>query len=230
MKLSKRTTKRIKSPSARTENQKTYVKAILDNDIVICEGPAGTGKTHLAIGLAIFAFKRELVDRIVIVRPVVEAGEQIGFLPGDIDSKMDPFVRPIFDELAEYTTPMEVEEMRKNKQLEIVPIAFMRGRTFKNAFIVCDECQNLGFEQMKMMLTRFGTDSKMILTGDTKQSDLLMRDRGAFRYACEVFGSQEGIQVVKLDHSDVQRHNLVGKMTKLWEKHLDNFKNQGTIR
>jgi phosphate starvation-inducible PhoH-like protein len=220
---------KIISPSAKTRNQKRYIKAIENYDIVICEGPAGTGKTHLAIGMAINMYQRRMVDKIIIARPVVEAGENMGFLPGDIDSKMDPYVRPAFDELENFLDHRDIELMRKDHHLEIVPIAYMRGRTFKDSFIVCDECQNLTSEQMKMLLTRVGTGSRIVLTGDIEQSDLKHQFRGAFEFTYYLLSKDEECAAVKLTEEDIQRHSIVTKIVKNWKKEFDNFKNHAKL-
>lgn len=224
--------RKVISPSAKTRNQKQYIKAIEKYDIVICEGPAGTGKTHLAIGMAINFYQKGLVDKIVIARPTVEAGEQLGFLPGDIDNKMDPYVRPAFDELENFLERREIEQLRQDHKLEIVPIAYMRGRTFKNSFIVCDECQNLTKKQMKMLLTRVGTDSRMVLTGDVEQSDLHYNHRGAFEFTYYLLDKDEDCGAITLTEADIQRHSIVTKIVKNWEKEekeFDNLRKQATL-
>lgn len=214
---------------AKTQNQKSYIKAIVNNDIVICQGPAGTGKTHIAIGMGVWSLHRKDVKRIIIARPVVEAGESLGFLPGELEKKMDPFVRPCFDELRWYASNSEITAWQNDRSLEIVPIGFMRGRTFKDSFIICDECQNLNYDQMEMLLTRFGMQSKMVLTGDIGQSDLTRDKQGAFSYACALFSDDDEIAVQTLDYTDNQRHPLVGKIAKKWKIHLDKFKATGKI-
>lgn len=221
--------RKVISPSAKTVNQKRYIKTIEQYDIVICEGPAGTGKTHLAIGMAISFFQRGMVDKIIIARPTVEAGEELGFLPGDIDSKMDPYVRPAFDELENFLSLSDITQLRLDHKLEIVPIAYMRGRTFKNAFIVCDECQNLTKRQMKMLLTRVGEGSRMVLTGDVEQSDLHKKEQGAFEFVYYLLNKDENCGAVTLTDADIQRHSIVTKIVKNWDKEFDNFKNASTL-
>ena len=229
--LSRKTEKQPKhrSPSAKTPGQRHYIKEILAKDIVICQGPAGTGKTHLAVGMAVSSLRKGEVQRIIIARPVVEAGEQIGFLPGELEKKMNPFVRPCLDELSEYASNSEIVGWQNEGILEIAPIGFMRGRTFKDSFIVCDECQNLDFNQMEMLLTRFGMQSKMVLTGDASQSDLLKNSQGAFAYACALFENDDEISVVHLDNKDNQRNPLVGKIIDKWKSNLYKFRETGKI-
>ena len=214
-------TSKIISPSAIGKNQKKYVVTIQKKDVVFCRGPAGTGKTHLAMGMAAYYYRKDHVNKIVVTRPAVEAGESIGYTPGDIHAKMDPFLRPVFDELQGFMTESEVTAMINEDHLQVVPIAYMRGRTFKNAFIVADECQNLSKDQLKMLYTRMGKDSKLVLTGDTTQSDLDRRDQGAFAWACDLFEDMDEVGVVTLQHSDIQRHETVSKMLKIWENAVD---------
>lgn len=215
--------------TARTPNQKEYIKSIENYDLVCCKGPAGCGKTHIAVGIAVQHLIKEKVKRIVIARPVVEAGEQIGFLPGDIDSKMDPFVRPALDELNSFLSYEEIATLRNAGKIEIVPIGFMRGVTFKNSFILADEVQNLSFDQMKMLLTRLGEGSKMVLAGDTDQSDLPMDKRGAFRFTYQLFQQEEDIGSITLERQDIQRHDLVRKIVLHWENSVDKFRRDGTL-
>ena len=213
------TRRRPKSPPAKSPNQKTYIQAIQNNDMVLCQGPAGTGKTHLAIGMAIYMYHTcETIDKIIIARPAVEAGESLGYLPGDLDSKLDPFIRPIFDELACYASKFDVADMRDSGIIEICPLAYMRGRTFKNAFIICDEAQNADKKQMKMLLTRLGEGSKLVVTGDIDQTDLCMHKPGAFESAFNLFDGDPGIACVTLKKCDIKRHKLVSHIVEKWEK------------
>jgi len=217
---------RRKPVVARTENQKTYIKAILKSDVIICEGPAGTGKTNVAIGMAMHLLDKKVVEKIVIARPVVEAGEDLGYLPGDHNDKLDPYVRPIFDELQQYASLSEIATLKNSLTLEIVPIGFMRGRTFKNSFILVDECQNAQYDQIRMILTRLGENSKMVMTGDITQSDLDKRDRGGFRYVFDLFSKYEeylddSVSCVRLYKQDIVRHHLVSKMLDIWGKQVD---------
>lgn len=221
-----------RQPSARTPNQKEYIKAIINKDIVVCEGAAGTGKTNIAIGMAITALRKGLVEKIVITRPLIESGEQMGFLPGDVNDKMDPYVRPVLNELESYASHSEIATLRNSGVLKIVPIAFMRGLTFNNAFIIVDEAQNITFDQMKMVLTRFGQDSKMVLTGDIEQSDLRRHHRGAFNFICDLFEKMEleETQVIHMEPCDNQRHRLVEKISQEWEKNVEIFQNNGKLQ
>lgn len=222
---------KFKSVSARTDNQRHYIKTINDRDIVICEGPAGSGKTHIAIGMALQHLSKGKVEKILIARPAVESGEDIGYLPGDADAKLNPYVRPILDELQYYASFNEIKEMQNSKILEIVPIGYMRGRTFKDAFVVVDECQNCTTDQMKMVLTRLGESSKMVLTGDVTQSDLEKRHQGGFQFAYDLcyYTLPHDVGCVRLEKADIVRHELVGKIVELWGKHVDIYKSQGKI-
>lgn len=210
-----------KTVSARTSNQRKYIKAIINNEVIICNGPAGTGKTHVAIGMAFNHLHKGIIERIVIARPVVEAGESLGFLPGDIDDKMSPYIYPIMDELKEYASYTEIAEMKNSGALEICPLAYMRGRTFKDSFIICDECQNATKNQVKMLFTRLGIGSKMVMTGDIDQSDLNKQSQGGFQMACERFDSprmtDNGIVVVSLEAEDIVRNEKIGIMLDAWE-------------
>lgn len=213
-----------------TDGQRHYLKTILDKEITICEGLAGTGKTHIAIGTAIWQFNQRKYKRIVIARPAVEADEEIGFLPGDIDAKLDPFMRPILDELINFVSYSELEQLKNSKALEICPVGMMRGRTFKDTFVVCDECQNVTFKQMKMLLTRLGTGSRMVLTGDITQSDLETRHQGGFQYAYDLFERDPDVGTIQLGQDDVVRNKIVGKIIEKWDKHIDKYKETGNIK
>lgn len=201
-----------KSVVAKNAEQKEYIKAILNHEIIICDGVAGVGKTHIAIGMAIHALDRGQIDRIVITRPAVEAGEKLGFLPGDLNSKLDPYVRPIFDELEYYCNKREIYQLRREGKIEICPLALMRGRTFANSYIIGDELQNATFKQIRMLLFRIGMNSKMILTGDTTQTDLPIRDTGGFLRVSEALEEIEGISVIRLSESAIVRNPIIGKI------------------
>lgn len=207
----------------KTFGQKNYVEAIDQNMIVFGCGPAGTGKTYLAMAKAITAFKRGEVERIILTRPAIEAGEKLGFLPGDLQSKIDPYLRPLYDALYEI---MGAETFQKNMEkglIEVAPLAYMRGRTLDNAFIVLDEAQNTTESQMKMFLTRIGFGSKAIITGDQSQKDLAVGTRSGLDVALRVVRNIEGIAICNLTSKDVVRHPLVQKIVEAYEKY-DNSK------
>lgn len=203
-----------------TDNQVEYIKSILKNDITICKGPAGTGKTHIAIGMAMRALDKGDVGRIIITRPAIEAGEKLGYLPGDLEAKLDPYVRPIFDELLYYSSVEEIAVLQdSNPQiLEISPFAYMRGRTFKDAFIICDECQNATHKQMLMFFTRMGMGSKMVITGDINQSDLRNEDQGALKDSFDLYKDDRDIGCIELYNEDIVRHPLITRVIEKWTK------------
>ncbi|MBN2852578.1 MAG: PhoH family protein, partial [Clostridia bacterium] len=204
---------------SKTYGQKKYVNAIKGNDIVFSIGPAGTGKTFLAIAMAVTAFRKDEFYRIILTRPAVEAGEKLGFLPGDLQSKIDPYLRPLYDALFEI---MGSESFQRNKEkglIEIVPLAYMRGRTLDNSFIILDEAQNTTPQQMKMFLTRMGFGSKVIITGDVTQIDLPDDRKSGLVEAERILKNIEGISFVKLTEKDVVRHELVQKIIKAYDKH-----------
>ncbi len=201
----------------KTLGQKEYVDAIDDNMIVFGMGPAGTGKTYLAMAKAITAFKNNEVERIILTRPAIEAGEKLGFLPGDLQSKVDPYLRPLYDALYQI---MGAESFLKNMEkglIEVAPLAYMRGRTLDNAYIILDEAQNTTPAQMKMFLTRIGFGSKVIVTGDESQKDLPVGARSGLDVACRVLRNVEGIAFCHLTSKDVVRHPLVQKIVKAYE-------------
>ena len=220
---------RHSQPSGRTPNQKAYIKAIQDSDIVICSGAAATGKTHIAVGMAAHALRTGAVDKIIVTRPVVSAGEELGFLPGDLEDKLDPYLRPIFDELENFASKSEIALWKNSECFEIAPIAYLRGRTFINAFVISDECQNMTVKQIKLLTTRFGAGSKMVLTGDVKQCDLHDQGHNGFTYACNKLGAIEGIAVIRLEAKDNQRHPLVEKMLNIYDEEVDNGDIPSTI-
>jgi phosphate starvation-inducible PhoH-like protein len=201
----------------RTANQQKLVESVYNNDIVFAIGPAGTGKTYVAVALAVRALKNKEVKKIIITRPAVEAGENLGFLPGDLKEKIDPYLRPIYDALEDMIPPEKLRFYQENHIIEIAPLAYMRGRTLHNAFILLDESQNTTPMQLKMFLTRMGPDSKMIITGDKSQIDLPPKQKSGLIDAIETLAKIEGISFVYLDAIDVMRHPLVKKIIKAYE-------------
>ena len=197
---------------ARTLNQKKLVQAVNTNDMVFAVGPAGTGKTYTAVALAVRALKAKEVKRIVLTRPAVEAGENLGFLPGDLKEKLDPYLMPLYDALRDMIPPEKLADMIEFGIIEIAPLAFMRGRTLDKAFVILDEAQNTTSMQMKMFLTRMGMTAKFVITGDMSQVDLPHRQRSGLSYALDVLKDVEGIGVVRLAQSDIIRHSLVKRI------------------
>jgi phosphate starvation-inducible protein PhoH and related proteins len=205
----------IKPKSA---NQRTLVDAAYKNDLVFALGPAGTGKTYIAVALAVRALKNREVKRIIITRPAVEAGENLGFLPGDLQEKLDPYLRPIYDALSDMVPAEKLKFYQETRVIEIAPLAYMRGRTLHDAFVLLDEAQNTTSEQIKMFLTRMGPNSKVIITGDQTQVDLPTRQKSGLSVALEVLREVKGIGVVKLSGKDVIRHRLVKSIIEAYDK------------
>src|SRR3989338_316597 len=203
----------------RSTGQKLYIDAIRKNDIVFCIGPAGTGKTYLAVAMAVTALLRKEYKRIVLARPAVEAGEKLGFLPGDMQAKVNPYLRPIYDALYDMLEVERVEELIQSDVIEIAPIAFMRGRTLHKAFVILDEAQNCNYHQMKMCLTRLGTDSKMVITGDVTQIDLPQTVRSGLPEAQRILHHEPGLIFHELKSSDVVRHPLVQRIVEAYQRH-----------
>ena len=201
----------------KTLGQREYVSAVRDGELTICVGPAGTGKTYLAMALAVVALKNKEVDRIVLTRPAVEAGERLGFLPGDMTQKVDPYLRPLYDALYEIMGVESYQRLMERGTLEVAPLAFMRGRTLGDAFIILDEAQNTTPEQMKMFLTRLGASSRCIVTGDISQIDLPKGRKSGLTEAMEVLKDVAGIHIVELTARDVVRHELVQKIVRAYE-------------
>jgi phosphate starvation-inducible PhoH-like protein len=201
----------------KTENQKKLVKSARENDLVFAVGPAGTGKTYMAVAMAVRALKNKEVRRIIITRPAVEAGESLGFLPGDLKEKIDPYLRPIYDALDDMIPADKQKYYYENRVIEVAPLAYMRGRTLHNAFILLDEAQNTTSMQMKMFLTRMGNNSKMIITGDRSQIDLPGQQKSGLVDAVERLSNISGIGIVELTAKDVMRHKLVAKIINAYE-------------
>lgn len=202
----------------KTLGQKKYVDAIKKNSIVFGVGPAGTGKTYLAVALAVYALKNKEIDKIILTRPAVEAGEKLGFLPGDLNEKVDPYLRPLFDALQEMMGQEAYQRHIERGSIEIAPLAYMRGRTLSNSFIILDEAQNTTREQMKMFLTRMGENSRIVVTGDITQIDLPHNVTSGMADAIDVLKDVEGIEIVRLTAKDVVRHELVTKIIQAYEK------------
>ncbi len=202
----------------RTLGQQIYVDAVRENTLVFGVGPAGTGKTYLAMAMAVFALKAHEVERIVLTRPAVEAGEKLGFLPGALEDKVDPYLRPLYDALYDLLGSEAVEKYRERGNIEVAPLAYMRGRTLSRSFIILDEAQNSTYEQMKMALTRLGEGSKMVVTGDETQVDLGKGQRSGLRVASRILDGVNGIGVVRLTEKDVVRHPLVAKIIQAYQR------------
>ena len=211
-------TARGKIIRAKSFGQKQYVDAIKKNSIVFGVGPAGTGKTYLAVALAVAAMKNHEVDRIILTRPAVEAGEKLGFLPGDLAEKVDPYLRPLYDALQEMMGEDNYLRHIESGKIEIAPLAYMRGRTLSNSFIILDEAQNTTKEQMKMFLTRMGENSRIVVTGDVTQIDLPSSVESGMKNALEVLKDVDGIKIVRLTSKDVVRHELVTRIINAYEK------------
>ncbi len=211
-------TKKGKPIQPKTLGQKEYVELIEKNDITFGIGPAGTGKTYLAVAMAVKAFKRDEVSRIILTRPAVEAGESLGFLPGDLKDKVDPYLRPLYDALFDMLGADRFNKYLERGTIEVAPLAFMRGRTLDNAFIILDEAQNTTPEQMKMFLTRLGFGSKAVVTGDVTQTDLPNTKRSGLVQATKILKNIQGIGSIQLTDKDVVRHELVQRIIRAYEK------------
>ena len=206
----------------KTLGQYDYVKAIREHELTFAVGPAGTGKTYLAMALAVAALRNKEVERIVLTRPAVEAGEKLGFLPGDLSQKVDPYLRPLFDALYEMMGAESYQRLQERGALEVAPLAYMRGRTLSDSFIILDEAQNTTPEQMKMFLTRFGAGSRVVVTGDATQTDLPYGKQSGLLQALEVLKEIREIAIVRLSQSDVVRHDLVQTVVKAYEAYERN--------
>ncbi len=202
---------------ARTPNQKKMVEAVKKQDMVFAIGPAGSGKTYTAVTLAVRALKNKEVRKIILTRPAVEAGENLGFLPGDLKEKLDPYMQPLYDALYDMIPPDKLEQFILNKVIQIAPLAFMRGRTLDNAFVILDEAQNATESQMKMFLTRMGASAKFVITGDVSQIDLPRQQPSGLVQASKILENTEGIGFVYLDNKDVIRHNIVKRVLEKYD-------------
>lgn len=202
----------------RTPNQKKFVESVDKHDVVFAIGPAGTGKTYIAVALAVRALKNKEIKRIIITRPAVEAGENLGFLPGDLQEKIDPYLKPVYDALDDMIPSEKLKFYRENRVIEIAPLAYMRGRTLSNAFILLDEAQNTTPMQIKMFLTRLGQNSKLIINGDRTQVDLKPNQKSGLDEASQVLKGVKGIGFVELDENDVVRHPVVKEIIKAYER------------
>lgn len=216
-----------KSIGPRTNGQKEYVESLRRADLVFAIGPAGTGKTYLAVAAAVAALKAKQVSRIILTRPAVEAGENLGFLPGDLEAKVDPYLRPLYDALFEMIETERAQKLFEKRAIEIAPLAYMRGRTLNDSFVILDEAQNTTPAQMKMFLTRLGFGSKMVVTGDETQTDLPAGQESGLRVAARVLPGVKGIEMVRLGVADVVRHNLVQRIIEAYERH-DNSSGERT--
>lgn len=203
----------------RTLGQSKYISAINRNGLTFCIGPAGTGKTYLAVARAVMAYKNKDIEKIILTRPAVEAGERLGFLPGDLQQKIDPYLRPLYDALQEMLGFDNYAKMIERGTIEVAPLAYMRGRTLSNAFIILDEAQNTTFEQMKMFLTRMGEGSKMVVTGDATQIDLPHGVKSGLLSAIDILKEVEGIAICRLSSKDVVRHDLVQRIVDAYDRH-----------
>ena len=212
---------------SRSNNQQMLVDAFNKNDMVFAVGPAGTGKTYLSIALAVKSLKAKEVKKIILSRPAVEAGEKLGFLPGDMKEKIDPYLQPLYDSLEDMIPAVKLQDMVDKHIIQIAPLAFMRGRTLNDAIIILAEAQNTSTAQIRMFLTRLGMNSKMIITGDLTQIDLPYHQKSGLKEAVEILNDTEGIAIVKLSQKDIVRHKLVTKIVNAYDEH-DKAKNKTT--
>ncbi len=206
-----------KSVIARSEKQSDYIKALKENDIIISLGPAGTGKSFLAVSVAVTMLMEKKIERVILSRPAVEAGEKLGFLPGDMKEKVDPYLRPLYDALYELFGADKIDKKIETGEIEIAPLAFMRGRTLKNCFAILDEAQNATETQIKMFLTRIGENSKLVVNGDPSQIDLINKSLSGLIKSKNILKNLEEIKIVEFDHSDVVRHPLVSKIIRAYQ-------------
>ena len=204
---------------SRSENQQQLIEAYEKNDMVFAVGPAGTGKTYLSIALAVRALKDKVAKKIILSRPAVEAGEKLGFLPGDMKDKIDPYLQPLYDSLEDMIPAVKLQDMMEKHIIQIAPLAFMRGRTLSDAVVILDEAQNTTSQQIRMFLTRMGMNTKMIITGDLTQIDLPREQRSGLKEALKILDGVEGIGVVKLGQKDIVRHKLVTRIVNAYDKY-----------
>ena len=214
-----------KSVIARSEKQSEYIKALKENDIVMSLGPAGTGKSFLAVSVAITLLMEKKIDRVILSRPAVEAGEKLGFLPGDMKEKVDPYLRPLYDALYELFGADKIDKKIDTGEIEIAPLAFMRGRTLKNCFAILDEAQNATETQIKMFLTRIGENSKLVINGDPSQVDLINKKQSGLIQSTKILKKIDEIKIIEFDHNDVVRHPLVTKIIKAYQNKSIDDKN-----
>tara|TARA_X000001036_G_C20606178_1_gene777035 strand:- start:89 stop:1093 length:1005 start_codon:yes stop_codon:yes gene_type:complete len=207
-----------KSVIARSEKQSDYIKALRENEIVMSLGPAGTGKSFLAVSVAVTMLMEKKIDRVILSRPAVEAGEKLGFLPGDMKEKVDPYLRPLYDALYELFGADKIDKKIESGEIEIAPLAFMRGRTLKNCFAILDEAQNATETQIKMFLTRIGENSKLVVNGDPSQIDLINKSQSGLIKSKKILKHLEEIKIIEFDHNDVVRHPLVSKIIRAYQK------------
>jgi len=207
-----------KSVIARSEKQSDYIKALKENDIVMSLGPAGTGKSFLAVSVAITLLMEKKIERVILSRPAVEAGEKLGFLPGDMKEKVDPYLRPLYDALYELFGADKIDKKIETGEIEIAPLAFMRGRTLKNSFAILDEAQNATETQIKMFLTRIGENSKLVVNGDPTQVDLINKSHSGLIKSKDILKNIKEIKIIEFDHNDVVRHPLVSKIIRAYQK------------
>jgi phosphate starvation-inducible PhoH-like protein len=214
-----------KSVIARSEKQSDYIKALKENDIVMALGPAGTGKSFLAVSVAVTLLMEKKVERVILSRPAVEAGEKLGFLPGDMKEKVDPYLKPLYDALYELFGADKIEKKIENGEIEIAPLAFMRGRTLKNCFAILDEAQNATETQIKMFLTRIGENSKLVVNGDPSQIDLINKKQSGLLKSKNILENLKEIKIIEFDHTDVVRHPLISKIIRAYQKKSTDDKN-----
>ena len=214
-----------KSVIARSEKQSDYIKALKENDIVLSLGPAGTGKSFLAVSVAVTLLMEKKIDRVILSRPAVEAGEKLGFLPGDMKEKVDPYLRPLYDALYELFGADKIDKKIETGEIEIAPLAFMRGRTLKNCFAILDEAQNATETQIKMFLTRIGENSKLVVNGDPSQVDLINKTHSGLLKSKNILKNIEEIKLIEFDHNDVVRHPLVSKIIRAYQNKSTDDKN-----